>query len=70
MCEKNLEAASKQAITITPVFYNKEQESYYKQRNRLRIINKSLYREYIDESGNVIVQYVVPSHLRDIHTDM
>ena len=27
---------------------------------------KTLYREYIDESENVIIQYVVPSHLREL----
>ena len=52
--------------TIYSDFNNKEQESYYKQRHRLRIINKTLYREYIDDNENVIIQYVVPSHLREL----
>ena len=46
-------------------FENKEQESLYKQKSRLRIQNKTLYREYVDETENVLLQYVVPSHLKE-----
>ena len=45
-------------------FANKEQECFYRQRQRLRIVNKLVYREYIDDCGNVILQYIVPLHLR------
>jgi hypothetical protein len=45
-------------------FANKEQECLYKQRHRLRIINKVLNREYQDENENINLQFIVPSHLR------
>jgi hypothetical protein len=51
--------------TIYSDLNNKEQESYYKQRHRLRIINKNFYREYIDDNEKVKLQYVVSSHLRE-----
>jgi len=60
------ETENRMILKSITTFENKEQESYYKQRNRLRIINKTLYREYMDGNGNVIIQYVVPSHLRDV----
>ena len=39
--------------TETIVTTNKDQECLYRQRHRLRIINKLVFREYIDESENV-----------------
>ena len=47
-------------------FENNEQESYYRQRKRLTVVGTTLYREYVDDSGSVILQYVVPSHLREV----
>ena len=47
-------------------FENKEKECLFKQKKRLRIINKTFYREYVDENENVIIQYVVPKHLREV----
>ena len=52
--------------TEVTTFENKEQESFYKQRQRLRIINKQLYREFMDENESVVLQYVVPRHMRDL----
>jgi hypothetical protein len=45
-------------------FANKEQECLYKQRHRLRIINKVLYRKYQDENEIINLQFIVPSHIR------
>ena len=47
-------------------FENTEQECLFKQKKRLRIINKTLYREYVDENENIIIQYVVPKQLREV----
>jgi hypothetical protein len=46
------------------VFVNKEQESFYKQRHRLHIIHKQVYRQMIDDADNVVLQYITPKHLR------
>jgi hypothetical protein len=47
-------------------FQNKEQESYFRQKHRLRLVNKQVYRDYMDENESVVLQYVVPKHLRKI----
>ena len=36
-------------------FQNKEQECYYRQEHRLRIVNKQVYRDYIDENESVVL---------------
>ena len=46
--------------TMTITFDSKEKEAYYKQWYRIRIVNKSVYREYIDTDGTVHLQYIVP----------
>jgi hypothetical protein len=47
-------------------FQNKEQENYFRQKHRLRIVNKQVYRDYIDENESVVLQYVVPKHIRKV----
>ena len=50
----------------TVEFENKEQESYFRQKHRSRLINKQVFRDYMDENDSVIIQYVVLKHLREI----
>jgi hypothetical protein len=46
-------------------FANKERKSFYMQWDRLKIMNKILYREYRDQMDNVFYQYVVPLKQRE-----
>ena len=43
---------------------NAEQKIYYKQWDRMRIVGKNIYREFIDQADNVKYQYIVPDHQR------
>ena len=46
-------------------FENIERKSLYTQWNRLKITNKILFREYLDQYDRVLCQYVVPKNERE-----
>jgi hypothetical protein len=50
---------------IITEFENIERKSLYTQWNRLKITNKILFREYLDQYDRVLCQYVVPKSERE-----
>jgi hypothetical protein len=45
-------------------FLNEEQRSLYKQWDRIDVINKQLYRRFVDNDDSIIYQFIVPEHQR------
>ena len=60
---KNFEKQTGEKPSYTN-FANEEQALLYKQWHRLFVINKTLYREFIDKNDIHFFQYVVPQNQR------